>query len=635
MMKEISMHDPQEIHDRIASDRALLRRFEPIIHYTKGELFFPMDVEPYIEQCSLWVQKPNHPPVCLVPDGALTPTTLTEVPADSADKEHPFESVYFLRFIEAHDLDTLGVEALKARSITRKKGFHPGRGRLARVGYSSRFIDVLFATTLLARGRVPGDTSVGAYLQYECLMQEHEHYSYYGRVVRQGDWIVLQYWFFYAFNNWRSGFLGVNDHEADWEMISLYLYENRDGIVHPDWIAYASHDFQGDDLRRRWDDPDVEKVGEHPIVYAGAGSHASYFRRGEYMTEITLPFMTPLVRIIDQIRTFWRELLKQYQHEALQSDKQSSFNLFRIPFIDYARGDGVVIGPGQAKTWEPPRLLDPPPDWALHYRGMWGLYTKDPLSGENAPAGPCYNRDGSTRKAWYDPVGWAGLSKVLPPPQKLAHAQARRVETATCQVQLRQKISEKHALLTGLSTEVNAMQGQPHLKDQYQAHKAQIAKLEAELSALRGALNGCETMMHVLDRYIARLEAGYQGPSRSHIQHAHVPVSNVDLRYGRLAEMWASLSMGLIMLIFVGLIIFAPHHVGIGLIILSMAMIFIEAIFRKRLQSLVSGLTNMLAIIGTMVLLFKFSLEISMAVVFLIGSYIMLQNLREILQKAS
>jgi hypothetical protein len=32
---------------------------------------------------------------------------------------------------------------------------------------------------------------------------------------------------FYPFNNWRSGFFGVNDHEADWEMISIYCSEDE------------------------------------------------------------------------------------------------------------------------------------------------------------------------------------------------------------------------------------------------------------------------------------------------------------------------------------------------------------------------------------------------------------------------
>ena len=49
------------------------------------------------------------------------------------------------------------------------------------------------------------------------------------------------------------------------------------------------------------------------------------------------------------------------------------------------------------------------------YRGFWGVNVNDPLGGENAPSGPMYNRDGSVRSSWYDPVGWAGLDKVPTP----------------------------------------------------------------------------------------------------------------------------------------------------------------------------------------------------------------------------
>jgi hypothetical protein len=86
-------------------------------------------------------------------------------------------------------------------------------------------------------------------------------------------------------------------------------------------------------------------------------------------------------------------------------------DLFRIPFVDYARGDGISIGPGGDKNWTP-ALLDPVPGWADDYRGLWGFYAKDPVSGENAPAGPKFNRDGTIRRSWHNPLGWSGLQKV-------------------------------------------------------------------------------------------------------------------------------------------------------------------------------------------------------------------------------
>ena len=36
------------------NDWDLLRRYEPIIRFTQGELFFPCAVDDYIRGCSLW-----------------------------------------------------------------------------------------------------------------------------------------------------------------------------------------------------------------------------------------------------------------------------------------------------------------------------------------------------------------------------------------------------------------------------------------------------------------------------------------------------------------------------------------------------------------------------------------------------
>jgi len=37
----------------------LLRRFEPVLRFTHGERFFPMDVARYVENSSLWVHRPD------------------------------------------------------------------------------------------------------------------------------------------------------------------------------------------------------------------------------------------------------------------------------------------------------------------------------------------------------------------------------------------------------------------------------------------------------------------------------------------------------------------------------------------------------------------------------------------------
>src|SRR5215203_1820115 len=292
---------------------ALLRRFEPVIRSTTGDKFYPMDVEPYVRACSLWVQRPGEEAVCVVPAGELGLDRLAQQPMDGAG------AVHFLMFTDADDLrlDSRGgrLRVFRRRAKDRKestRAFRAGRGRLARVGYFSRFVDALYSIALLARGRVPGESAAAASVAYERIMTEKERYRYYGRVLRQDGWIVLQYWLFYPFNDWRSGFFGANDHEA-------------------------------------------EKVGEHPVIYVGAGSHASYFAPGEYLTELTLPLPSPLARVTGGIRTFWKTRLGQYVGDGEEYDGGSGY--FSIPFVDYARGDGLSVGEGGDRSWDDPKLI--------------------------------------------------------------------------------------------------------------------------------------------------------------------------------------------------------------------------------------------------------------------------------------
>jgi hypothetical protein len=63
-----------------ATALSLLRRFEPVIRSTRGDKFFPMDVEPYVRACSLWVQRPGEGARCMVPGNELTLDRLAQQP---------------------------------------------------------------------------------------------------------------------------------------------------------------------------------------------------------------------------------------------------------------------------------------------------------------------------------------------------------------------------------------------------------------------------------------------------------------------------------------------------------------------------------------------------------------------------
>lgn len=611
------------VHDAITvtpEDIALLRRFEPIFCFTYGEQFFPMDAERYIAVSRLCRQRPNDVAEVLVPRGELNAASLTQLRRDVPG------TVYYLSFADSLN----PAQVLNFYRTSTLRNFHAGPGRLARVGLIARLADLLFSITLLLRGKVPGGLAADAALRYQAMQTEEERYCYYGRVVRENGYIALQYWFFYAFNDWRSSFNGVNDHESDWEMITIYVVTDEQGEPQPCWLAYSAHDFEGDDVRRHWDDPDIQREGTHPLVFVGAGSHANYYFPGEYLPVGEVPYTAGLLRAWGRIQRFWRVTLRQGNEYSELPD----LGFFRIPFVDYARGDGMRIGPGQERAWDV-RLLQstpaqPAPAWVDGYRGLWGLYTRDPIAGEDAPAGPKYNRDGTVRKMWYDSLGWGGLDKV-PPPNAIADVlykqQQRRIEE---QSELRQQIADQTARLMGLEMEAEAIRGLPHLQERVTELRRQIRDLSEELDALKAHQATNAQVLESFTVYAGQLAAGERGSPRSHLRLPQVPSSPAELRLGRWAETWSALSIGLLLLGSVVITQFFPGAWQAGLLGLLGVYFFIEALLRRQVQILIRYLVVGLALISGLVLLYEFFWPVVVALMLFIGLLIIAENVREL-----
>jgi hypothetical protein len=480
--------------------------------------------------------------------------------------------------------------------------------------------DALFSASLLLRGRVPKATAAAAVLEYAAMQEREEKYVYYGRVVRQSGWTICQYWLFFAYNNWRSGFHGVNDHESDWELVNVYLYE-QDGRLVPEWVAYASHDFHGADLRRRWDDrSDLTLGGLHPMVYAGAGSHASYFRAGEYQAEVPLPIPARVREAVEVLERFWRRTLGQVAARESPS---------RVPFIDFARGDGLNVGPGQEKEWTPIPISEAMP-WVRGYRGLWGLYAQDPISGENAPAGPMYNRDGSPRPSWFDPLGFAGLDKVPPPPVELELLEAECAALSARQEEVAAVIPEVAATLQKLGIRLESMEGNPHLAAQHEKLERQVAELAAKVKSLRREQSENEGVLEGMRRRVERLRTGGRDDPRAHIRHAAQPVPPAQMRFSRAAELWAAVSLSLLLLGVVALIQFAPEDAWAGVVILLIALVLGESILRATFVRTVNRVAVILALVATVILLLHFWKSVLLACLGGLAAFLILQRVREL-----
>jgi hypothetical protein len=90
--------------------------------------------------------------------------------------------------------------------------------------------------------------------------------------------VALQYWLFYAYNDWN------NLHEGDWEMVQLVFdaANAHDALATtPTSVGYSQHEgAEG----AEWDSSKLERLdGTHPVVYPAAGSHANFFDAGLFL----------------------------------------------------------------------------------------------------------------------------------------------------------------------------------------------------------------------------------------------------------------------------------------------------------------------------------------------------------------
>ena len=596
------------------SDLQLLRAFEPVVRFTRGELFYPSGVEGYLSECDLLLGTSEKDRRVLAAKRSLTPASLATYVAP------PGESLY-LRLVQQ---PLSGLELRRWRSRPDRTPFR-APGRLARVGLFARLVDAGFTTSLLLRGSVPGGTAAAAQLKYARAHEQDPRYVYHGRVVREDGWISLQYLYFYFMNDYRSTFNGVNDHEADWEQVFIHLEDGPDG-PRPVWIAAAAHDYTGDELRRRWDDPTIELIGDHPVVNAGAGSHASYFERGEYLTEVPIPALRGLGSFLDVVREFWRDTLRQPDPGDLRKALSSALS---VPFVDYARGDGIAIGPGQEHEWSPV-LIDDSTDWVDGYRGLFGLDTHDRFAGERAPAGPKYSRSGGIRESWRDPLGFAGLAKVAPPHRQPQAIRSRIDELQVESTEGAARIEELTSRLRGLAMEVRALAASGSTASLHEARSAELATGEVELRELRARQAEIGVTVEALLGELTDLEAGRLGDPQGHLKHPHRPVPPEEERYNVIVEVWSAISVGLLLLVIAGLVFLRLAPWWTALLLGFAGYILIEAALRRRLTTLVLRAVLLLATVTAVLLAYQFRLELVLAAVAGLALIVVLDNAREI-----
>lgn len=551
----------------MADDLALLRAFEPVVRFTEGEYFFPVSVERYVQQATLWADPEHGAGDVRAPAGTLS---LADLGSRSTTTQGLGESLSGIVDGESKDHATIPAKDRPPRL--------KGGSRLASVGLLARLIDALNRVSLLFRGSVPGGSAARSYL----LQRDHlapEEPTYYGRVIHEGDWVICQYWFFYAFNNWRSAFGGVNEHEADWEQVTVYLdgtgEGEQDGWPAPRWVVFSAHDETGDDLRRRWDDPDLTVVGgRHPVVFSGAGSHSGAYLAGDYLITVPAPTLGGFVKAVRWIA------------RALTPWSPEGSTGLGIPYVDYARGDGRTIGPG-GDDWRAVQI-DRETPWVRDYRGLWGHDTRDRLGGERGPAGPRYERNGAVRESWADPLGWAGMAKVAPNAAIATRLMAARAD------QLGRRTDELRIEIATARTRLEtAAAGLAPSAPEVRA----LGEEEERVLAMRMELAGLDDDRdRILDQLAADSMA--EPDPHAHLRHRRTPLVALRGLRSRALAGWAVVS-GPVILWAVGEIIRPTEGVSFTYTLMGwiVVLLSIEGLLRGKFLAAMSRLVSVVVIV--------------------------------------
>ena len=563
----------QHYHHRVdpADAVALARRFEPVLRYTQGELFLPLAAEAFVTGAALYRRDDRAKASALVvPAGGLDPDTL-------AAQAGALPGVQLeLRYV----IEPLDRTAYKEwRKRPGRPEFHSD-SRFALVSLLGRVIDAFMRMSLLVRGKVPGGFAAAAEIRYRAS-GEAARPAYHVRASRDAGYLVLQYWFCYAMNDWRSTFSGVNDHESDWEQITLFLTE-PDGGGEPvlTWVAFSSHDEVGDDLRRRVDDPDLTLIdGTHPVVFVGAGSHSGAYLPGDYLVSVAPP---SLQRWVNAWYGFWGFLLPWTRDHEPRG--------FGIPFIDYRRGDGVAVGPGTGLDWTPV-LIDDDTPWVVAYRGLWGYDTRDPLGGERAPAGPRYERDGSVRPSWERPVSWAGLDKQ--PPTAAAQREALTLRASELGIEL---AAAEQQLLVNIE----------HLRAVHEGARAARAHGTADpgpLSEAQAAVDASRSRVGLLRTERDAVAATLTSPlppdsAHAHLRHRSLPDVDPARPPNWALRAWSTVSVSVLLLGAAAVIFFDYDNRFHGLVWLALVMVGIEAALNGRIKGFLATVFTLLLIVG-------------------------------------
>src|SRR5215208_3032426 len=192
------------------------------------------------------------------------------------------------------------------------------------------------------------------------------------------------------------------------------------------------------------------------------------------------------------------------------------------------------------------------------------------------------------------------------------------------------ELREKSSRLKTLGMDAEATRDQSHLTKLHENQTRRIEELSKEVDTLREQLSDDEVLAESLKYHAESLRGGERPPAHAHIMHATRPVSEAETHAGRVAQLWASISIALVLVTLILIIAYERSHLLSAPVFAIAVFTFIEAGFRRRLTRFIVSVNVALAVVGALVLLEQYFWSVIVLAVLGIGFYILWENLREL-----
>ena len=201
----------------------------------------------------------------------------------------------------------------------------------------------------------------------------------YVHIFEEGGQVVIQYYYFYPFNDFQ------NDHEGDWPHVNVRVTSYDPEAADLVGIDYKFHGkgMNYTSIGERIFDPRIDFApaeGEtHPVIYVGVGSHGSFPTGGNYTSAAEFTVDEDLTR---------SGIILSTNVEDTNPDVAQSYDLILLPNPD----------PDQ-----PNKGLAPEMSW-LGTGALWGTAFVPSQGNNKAAAGPFHSGWGSWGASGYDKV---------------------------------------------------------------------------------------------------------------------------------------------------------------------------------------------------------------------------------------